>query len=97
MLIDTHAHAYYEGLSDREGEVIANMEKMGVDFAIQIGCRADSAEQSVTLARKHPNKYRATVGLHPDDAKVLSIQEIDAELAKIRKTLEDNREYVVAI
>lgn len=97
MIFDTHTHAYFDDLAMKEGEILSNMEGMGVRFAVQIGCDAESSAQAVGLAKRHPDRYRATVGLHPGEAQSMDDAKIDAELAAIRKILEENRDTVVAI
>lgn len=61
MVIDTHTHAYFDELSLREDELLRNMENSGVVFAVQIGCGFESSVKAVELAKRHPNRYRATV------------------------------------
>lgn len=97
MVIDTHTHAYFDELAAKESEVLSNMEKNGVSFAVQIGCDAESSLKAVELAKRHPNAYRATVGLHPGEAQNMSGEKVLKELAEIRRILTENREWVVAI
>lgn len=97
MIIDTHTHAYFDELASREGEIISNMDAMDVRFAVQIGCDAESSVKAVELAKRHPDRYRATVGLHPGEAQNMDDAKVESELSGIRKLLEENRELVVAI
>ncbi len=68
MIIDTHAHCYWETLEPRIDEIIANMQKNGVTLAVQIGCDIESSEKAIALARRFPWIFLATVGLHPETA-----------------------------
>lgn len=97
MIFDTHTHSYFDELALRENEILSNMEKSRVAFAVQIGCNFESSTKAVALAKRHPDKYRATVGLHPGEAQKMSIQQIDAEIKKIRGLLKKERETIVAI
>ena len=97
MIFDTHTHAYFDELAEKEDGVLANMLEKGVRFAVQIGCDAKSSEKAVALAKRHPDTYRATVGLHPGEAQNMSAEEVDAELSAIRELLVRERGHVVAI
>lgn len=97
MIFDTHTHAYFDELAAKEGEVLSNMEKNGVRFAVQIGCDSESSAKAVALAKRHPHVYRATVGLHPGEAQNMSAEKVAEELAAIRDLLVSERESVVAI
>lgn len=97
MIFDTHTHAYFEGLSEREDDVLSKMSEMDVVLAVQIGCDQKSSRKAVELAKRHPERYRATVGLHPEEAQHLSREAVLEEISAIRKLLEDHRATVVAI
>ncbi len=77
MLIDTHCHiadAEFDG--DREA-VIARAIAAGVQKMIVIGTGLESSRRAVALAEKYPF-LRATVGLHPHDAKELDDSLLEA-------------------
>lgn len=97
MIFDTHTHAYFDDLSAKEEEVLSNMRENGVRYAVQIGCDKQSSEKAVDLAKRHPDAYRATVGLHPGEAQNMSAEEVDAQLAAIREILVRERDRIVAI
>lgn len=97
MIIDTHTHAYFEELAEKECEVLSNMEKSGVALAVQIGCDVESSAKAVALAKRHPDVYRATVGLHPGEAQNMSFEQVRSQLEGIREILETERGAVVAI
>jgi TatD DNase family protein len=97
MVFDTHTHAYFSDLRNREDEILANMSASGVDFAVQIGCDAPTSEEAVALAGRHPDRYRATVGLHPTEAQDLDSDRLDAEIAKLREVALSHRGTVVGV
>lgn len=97
MIFDTHTHAYFDELAAKEGEVLSNMEKNGVRFAVQIGCDAESSAKAVALAKRHPQAYRASVGLHPGEAQNMSAEEVGVQLSAVRELLVREREHVVSI
>ena len=97
MVFDTHVHAYFEQLAEREDDVLRNMDALGVRFAVQIGCDAESSRKAVALAKRHPDRYRATVGLHPGEAQGMEFSRIEQEIREIRTLLETERDSIVAI
>ena len=97
MVFDTHTHAYFDQLAEREGELLRNMDERGVRFAVQIGCDAETSRKAVELAKRHPDRYRATVGLHPGEAQSMKFEAIGEEIRAIRELLENERDFVVAI
>ena len=68
MIIDTHSHCYWDSLAgDIEG-ILAAMQEKNVVLAVQIGCDIVTSQKAISLARKYPENFRATVGFHPCDA-----------------------------
>lgn len=68
MIIDTHSHCYWDTLLPRIDEVVANMHQNTVTHAVQIGCDITSSEAAISLARRFPGVFFATVGHHPETA-----------------------------
>ena len=73
MLFDTHCHLDDPRLLDNLDAVLERAEEAGVQRITSIGCASDvsSVTSAIELARKHPNRISATVGVHPHDAKHL--------------------------
>ncbi len=74
MLIDSHCHldpTVYGGDAGVD-EVVARALAAGVDRMVTIGSGYgfESGPRAVAVARRHPAVVRATVGLHPHDAKL---------------------------
>jgi TatD DNase family protein len=76
---------------------------------VQIGCDIPSSLSAIALAKKYPDFY-ATVGFHPTDAQDPTARKTRSSeagnaipdtregiIAEMRKLIEENREYVVAI
>jgi TatD DNase family protein len=61
MIIDTHAHCYWDSLEPRIDEIVQNMTKNGVSHAVQIGCDIESSKQAIALCRRFPGVFFATV------------------------------------
>ncbi len=61
MIIDTHAHCYWENILPRIDEIVQNMKEKNVTQAIQIGCDIATSNQAIGLAEKFPGVFYATV------------------------------------
>ena len=66
-LIDSHCHLNYEGLAERQGEVLANARKAGVTGFLNISTRQREWEEIVGLAEQEPDVW-ASIGVHPHEA-----------------------------
>ena len=66
MLIDSHCHADFPGLAEREPEILAAMAANGVGQAICVGVRIEDFPRLRALVGRHP-EYWASVGVHPDN------------------------------
>ncbi|MEO0501485.1 MAG: TatD family hydrolase [Pseudomonadota bacterium] len=67
MAIDSHCHLNYEGLVERQAEVIANARDAGVTGMLGISTRASEWDEVVGLAEREPDIW-ASVGIHPHEA-----------------------------
>ena len=67
MLIDSHCHLNYEGLADRQDEVLANARNAGVQGFLNISTRESEWGDVVALAEREDDVW-ATVGIHPHEA-----------------------------
>ncbi|QDU34148.1 putative deoxyribonuclease YcfH [Poriferisphaera corsica] len=63
-MIDTHCHLTYDGLAEREVEVVADANSAGVDRMISVGTTAADAAKAIEVAKRHSCVF-ATVGVHP--------------------------------
>jgi TatD DNase family protein len=68
LLIDTHAHLFFDDFEDRLEEVIARAEAAGVAAIVCAGIDLPTSEKSIQIAERYP-QVTATVGVHPHDAK----------------------------
>ena len=65
MWADSHCHLQYEGITE---DALARAAESGVGRIICIGTDADQSAKAIEVARAHPGRVWATVGLHPHDA-----------------------------
>src|SRR3954470_9047920 len=66
-LIDSHCHLNYEGLKDRQGEVLENARERGVRGFLNISTRQKEWGEVIAAAELNPDVW-ATVGVHPHEA-----------------------------
>ena len=66
-LIDSHCHLNYEGLVERQAEVLGNAREAGVAGFLNISTRQREWDQIVALAEREPDVW-ASVGVHPHEA-----------------------------
>ena len=67
ILIDTHAHIYYDDYSDRMDAVIQAAFDNGVEKIITVGVDLSTSEECIRLSEKYHSVY-ATCGYHPHEA-----------------------------
>jgi TatD DNase family protein len=67
MLIDSHCHLDYEGLAERQDEVLANARARGIGGFLNISTRQCEWDHIVGTAERNPDVW-ATVGVHPHEA-----------------------------
>lgn len=66
-LIDSHCHLNYEGLVERQPEVLDNARKRGVCGFLNISTRQREWADIVGVAEREPDVW-ASVGVHPHEA-----------------------------
>jgi TatD DNase family protein len=66
-LIDSHCHLNYEGLFERQAEVLENARQAGVTGFLNISTRKREWDQIVGLAEQEPDVW-ASIGVHPHEA-----------------------------
>jgi TatD DNase family protein len=66
-LIDSHCHLNYEGLVERQDEVLANARSRGVRGFLNISTRQREWDDVISVADRNGDVW-ATVGVHPHEA-----------------------------
>jgi TatD DNase family protein len=66
-LIDSHCHLNYEGLVERQGEVLDNARARGVTGFLNISTRQNEWGDVIAVAERHDDVW-ASVGVHPHEA-----------------------------
>jgi len=63
-LIDSHCHLNYEGLVERQAEVLGNAREAGVTGFLNISTRRREWDQIIAVAEREQDVW-ASVGVHP--------------------------------
>jgi TatD DNase family protein len=66
-LIDSHCHLNYEGLAERQDEVLENARKAGVTGFLNISTRQREWGEIIAVAERETDVW-ASVGVHPHEA-----------------------------
>jgi TatD DNase family protein len=66
-LIDSHCHLNYEGLVERQAEVLANARTRGVSGFLNISTRQREWRDIIAVAERESDVW-ASVGVHPHEA-----------------------------
>jgi TatD DNase family protein len=66
-LIDSHCHLNYEGLVERQAQVLENAREAGVTGFLNISTRQREWNQIIAVAEREPDVW-ASVGVHPHEA-----------------------------
>lgn len=67
MLADSHCHLNYEGVAERQGEVLARARERGVTAMLNIATREREWDAVLATAEAQPDVW-ASVGIHPHEA-----------------------------
>ncbi len=88
MIVDTHAHLYYEDILNNIDDILKRAEDAGIEKIIAPGVDYKTSMQLLELSAKYPMIY-AALGIHPTDVNKYEY----SELEKIEK-LFDNAKVV---
>ena len=67
MLVDSHCHLNYEGLAERQPEILANARNRGVSAMLNISTRESEWDDVVGTAERE-NDVWSSIGIHPHEA-----------------------------
>lgn len=97
MLIDTHAHLYYDQFAPDFDQVIGHAKEANLKAIINIGADLESSKKAVELESNQIKLY-SSVGLHPHEISRLSDHEsIHDNIEKLEQIYHNNTGKIVAI
>lgn len=86
MIVDTHAHLYYDDILKNIDEILKRAEDAGVEKIIAPAVDYKTSMQLLELCAKYPMIY-AALGIHPTDVNKYEY----SELEKIEKLFDDEK------
>ena len=94
MLFDSHAHYDDERFeAEFEGGGHGAIEKAhseGVGHIVNVGSNLKTSANSIALAEKYSFIY-ASVGIHPSDAQLIALEDVDKALYEVEKLTEHEK------
>src|SRR5438045_2746321 len=100
MLIDTHAHLFWDSYKDDFDAVLKNAEAAGVTTILNVGVNVELSQKCAELESPNSNiKFYASVAIHPEDAINYFQKEdqIQKDIDKLEQIYHQYPEKVVAI
>jgi len=76
MMVDSHAHLYFDNFDDDLNDVLRRAKNSGVNRILNIGIDLETSQKSIDLANSYDEIY-ASVGIHPNEADNLPDDYID--------------------
>jgi len=103
MLIDTHAHLFWESYKDDLDKVLQNAADAGVETIINVGVSVELSKKSLdqiqTIEQFGKLAAFSTIAIHPEDAKDYWKDEskIEQDIAELEKIYLSNPQKVIAV
>ena len=94
MLIDTHAHLWWDCYARNLNQVIERAKSVGIEKIIVPGTDVKSSIKAIELARSYEGLILAAVGIHPEE---LLNPNYNYKTEELKKLIENNLNYVVAV
>lgn len=94
MLIDTHAHLWFDDYVSDLDEVLARANEAEVEKMIVPGTNLESSKKSIELSKKFSGRVYAAVGIHPEELGDSGFEQASYGLGEL---VEMNRNFIVAI
>lgn len=88
MLIETHAHLYFDQFEEDREQVIQRAFEADVKKIINIAVDIETSKECIQLAEKYKGLF-AAVGIHPNDSTKLDVDSLDElrELCRHQKVV----------
>ena len=97
MIFDTHCHAYWKGLVERQTELRANMRSEGVLRSVQIGTGWERSRAALAMSREWGADTWCTVGIHPAGCQDLPSNSARELAGRFAGLIQANRDKVVGV
>lgn len=102
MLIDTHAHLYWDDYQDDLDEVIKRSIDAGVTTIINVGVDVELSKKALRQAQGELASIPglstySTIGIHPHEALRYTQGKLDKDIEKLEEIYQNNPEKVIAV
>lgn len=100
MLIDTHAHLFWDSYKEDFDQVLKNAEAAGISTIINIGCDIESSQKCADLISTNPNiKFYSSIAIHPEQAihYFNNEDQIKNDIEQLEQIYLNNKDNVIAI
>ena len=99
MLVDTHAHLFWDSFKEDFEETIQRAVDAGVEAAINVGVDVEISKKALDLESGNPQmKFYSTIGIHPHEAYKYSNDEmLEADIAALEQIYKKNPDKVIAV
>lgn len=100
MLIDTHAHLFWESFKEDFDQVISNAKNAGVTTIINVGVDIASSKTASDLeSSDQAVKFYSSVSIHPEEAinYFNNEDQIEKDIASLAEIYKSNPQKVIAI
>ena len=94
LIFDAHCHYDDEKFNDDRDEILSSLPQKGVFAVVTNGTDIKTSEISLELARKYEYVY-AAVGIHPECAAEVDIDNIESYMQKIAELCTDKKAAAV--
>lgn len=98
MLVDTHAHLYWDSYQSDLEQVLGRAKQNGVGLIINIGTDLSTSQSALRLASLTQGiDMYATVGIHPHDGGEINPKDITDLINQLEALYRANPEKIIAI
>ena len=92
MLVDTHAHLWWDSYKGDLEEVLARARKAGVEKIICPGTSVTTSKQAIELAKKYPGMIYAAAGIHPEE-----VLDSKSQMLELSELIKENKKQITAV
>ena len=100
MLIDTHAHLFWDSYKQDFDQVLNNAEEAGVTVIINVGVDLPTSKEAALLESTNSNiQFFSSIAIHPEEAITYINKEdqIEKDLTELEKIYHQNPQKVIAV
>lgn len=102
MIIDTHAHLYWENFKEDFDEMIKRALGVGVSIIINVGVDLEKSKEALRQVTEDLSKFSSlnaysTIGIHPHEAPRFAQGKLSEEIKALEQIYQSNQEKVVAV